>query len=535
MSNGILGRKEAMKKLMLKTITLVMTLLISVAGLNGIAMADYTPLNTAEVGAGANIAEDYLPGLLLDNFNDSGSLNLWYGQTATFGTDGSCTGHSMRDGDVELGNTGYSLRLDYDVSTPGSYAGYYTNLDGADLSSYNYLSIWVRGQGSGQYFKIEIHHENFDAGQAAGYNDNYSAQVYVTDYLDGGVNPDWQKVVIPLDAFTNIHDWTNMGEIVIVFEEAQSTANGSPTIGTIYVDNISFGQQFLGFVRLDHYGDIEARNALGGLTAYVPSDGSRGSAGFVAAPKHVTANALQFNFNGMSAATDRYFSTYSIFGGGEDGSTESTHDFSAYDQLSYWIKGDIGDEYGIRAELASPGRACYRYMLDAVTVNWTRHTIPLGEFMTSDTGGTPSGDPVDPAQLIKSAFVYNYWLHSFGGVDTGTVYIDDVQFEVSGHTPDTTVPTQPSTPVLLPGTGMVTVTVTADSRAQDPSMEHVRFEYYHTGWRTIDYDYNTDDSTYSATWYTGRLNPETTYPVRAVAVDSVYNIAESGETDFVKP
>lgn len=158
------------------------------------------------------------------------------------------------DSKIRVGETGSSLRLDYDIDstltymrefpdTPyyiydydtdsiigfasevphTSYNGFYFLLNNANLKDYKYLIFYVKGdplQGFTRKFIVEL--KNID-----------QADKFLVD----GVSSSWQKVVIPLGMFKRIGEWRKMTELTIVFNE-----NVTRKTGTIYLDNIYFAQ-----------------------------------------------------------------------------------------------------------------------------------------------------------------------------------------------------------------------------------------------------------------------------------------------------
>ena len=195
-------------------IILVVVSMMAGGVMPGIASTD----QTKDVSASGTVP--FSPGPLLDDFRGAG-VNLWRIGTGTFKSkppaqkaEGFCIASYADNPGTTFGRSGYSLKLDYDVSNfvientkyYGSFSGYYSKLGGANISSYKYLSFWVKGAAGGEYFKVELKNNVANA------NRNHAA-VYVTDYLDGGVTNDWQKVTIPLDAFANINNWTSIKEM----------------------------------------------------------------------------------------------------------------------------------------------------------------------------------------------------------------------------------------------------------------------------------------------------------------------------------
>ena len=58
-------------------------------------------------------------------------------------------------------------------------------------------------------------------------------------YIISGITDEWQKFAIPFEKFRTISDWSSMNELVIVFDDI----NTSPKVGSIYVDQISVSQE----------------------------------------------------------------------------------------------------------------------------------------------------------------------------------------------------------------------------------------------------------------------------------------------------
>ncbi|MBI1869631.1 MAG: hypothetical protein HYS07_00385 [Chlamydiae bacterium] len=115
------------------------------------------------------------------------------------------------------------LRLQYDVESPqGGYNGFWTRLNGIDLTSFDKLKFWARGdikEGFTKTFKIELK------------NSSYTSFVYVS-----GVTSKWKEFVIPLKNFQGILKVSKADEWVIVFEDRIS----NPKVGTLYFDDFTF-------------------------------------------------------------------------------------------------------------------------------------------------------------------------------------------------------------------------------------------------------------------------------------------------------
>ena len=389
-------------------------------------------------------------GPLLDDFRFATPLNLWSVSTSTFSSSSMvpppanaiCTASYTDDPAITYGGSGYSLKLVYNVSDPGSYAGYSSQLGGANLTSLGTppitctaISFYVKGASTTnpEFFKIQLKNKstNLTPYGATQYYRN-TASVYITDYLDGGVTTTWQKVIIPFDNFTNLDGWTSMKEFVIVFENSQCTANGSPTNGTIYIDDITFETSAVNTVRIDHFGhkgkddhgnDIPGANALGGN---IGSGGSGGTGGTVNAFADATnyylyKYGLRLEYN----VTTGYAYTFLIFGGGQDidpnpvtnqsGWISIPHDFSAYNYLFFRIraKSDTENPEMMKIELADNDGSKVVY-INGITTDWLPYKLPLSGFAS------------DKHSIQKLTFTFE---GGRIGDKVGTVFIDSVEFE----------------------------------------------------------------------------------------------------------
>lgn len=119
---------------------------------------------------------------------------------------------------------GYSIRLDYDVlSKNPAFNGFWMGLGGIDLSDYDTLGFWVRGDEKSGFttrFKLELKN-------AFGEKDTYCVR---------DIGPEWKEVTLDIKKNVNPIDWSNMTELVIVFDDIVSTKKE----GSIYIDHFVF-------------------------------------------------------------------------------------------------------------------------------------------------------------------------------------------------------------------------------------------------------------------------------------------------------
>jgi hypothetical protein len=154
---------------------------------------------------------------------------------------------AVPDEGFTYGSHGYSARIDFNVKNLGEYAFYWMKLGKElpgkhkasatlDLTDYDYLSFWVKSGMNGGNIKIELH-QDIDGNGIFEFGRDITSYVYANAFLkEGRVTREWQKVVVPLEDFTKITDWSKMIELVLVFENKSGN-----TVGTVYIDDVMFG------------------------------------------------------------------------------------------------------------------------------------------------------------------------------------------------------------------------------------------------------------------------------------------------------
>jgi len=398
---------------MIKRVLQIAATMALILPLYGIVFAGVD--QTAGVTVNSVVQEPITPGPVLDDFNDGGILNNWGYNTGSFASSGASCVDSRDATSPQEG--AFCLKLDYNVSTSGSYAGYFSQLGGKDLSGYTSISFWVKGTVGRELFKIELKNNSASP-------DRNHAAVYITDYLDGGVTTSWQQVTIPFHNFVNLDSWSSTKELVFVFENYQSGVNGSPLQGTIYIDKISFGTTTANEVRIDYFGDKIGNCALGGnigdmQPSPTPPAPQYYTHSFITNEYVSSPGALASSYN---ATSDPWGGQFIIFGGGDSGWTEIPHDFSAYNYVTLYVKAKSATENPKILKVEMVDRASSPFpavFLRFITTSWQKYTIPLIAFAG-----------LDKKNLRKMTFVYEDWrIVGDGGSKTGVLYIDNIQFE----------------------------------------------------------------------------------------------------------
>ncbi len=187
-----------------------------------------------EVGKKAMVANKATKGaqgsssIFLDDFDTGEKPNKMGGDSGTWNKDAEdlTQGCVMSfDGITRYGEKGFSLKLDYDVDSPNAaYCGYWSKLEGKNLSKCKSLVFYAKGDDTEGYttkFTIEL--------KGAKQSSKYTVT---------GLNNSWKIFRIPLSEFKEIKDWASMKEFVITFDDITVTNKQ----GGIYIDEIYFSE-----------------------------------------------------------------------------------------------------------------------------------------------------------------------------------------------------------------------------------------------------------------------------------------------------
>jgi hypothetical protein len=131
-----------------------------------------------------------------------------------------------KSSEIRRGDHGQGLVLDY--RKEAGWCGWYTLLNNIDITPYNTLSFWVKGEKGG---------EKFDIGLADGRMQDLEIDAFflgcVTSFVpDGFVSTEWKEVKVPLARASSEIDMTRMGSMVLWFKYGGE--------GRIYLEDIKF-------------------------------------------------------------------------------------------------------------------------------------------------------------------------------------------------------------------------------------------------------------------------------------------------------
>ena len=291
------------------------------------------------------------PYLLVDDFADTDPLNVLDGDSGPYGSDSGSSILVHHDEDY--------VWLDYDVSATSSYAGYYSLLKGANLTPYNAVTFMIKGATGGEKARVGLRDNSLN-----------ETKIVIGEYLPGGITTSWQRVTIPLVAFTRVTDCSGMENFNVDFENRIDSGTG-----TIYLDDIKFEYIPLVPVVVDNFNDMTGENGLGGSlwawsgggasinTAYDQTNrlGDSG-AGYRISYSNVTSSAWALAVMDLTGL-----------------------DASNYETVSFYIKGADGGEQPNIYLVSKKGDTEMRGFVDiedyiTVTTPWKRVNIPLEAF-----------------------------------------------------------------------------------------------------------------------------------------------------------
>ncbi|MBN1270318.1 MAG: hypothetical protein JXB04_12075 [Kiritimatiellae bacterium] len=159
------------------------------------------------------------------------NINGAYGAFSPSSDEMTYTTVETLDDAVKHGQSGSSMRLDYNVEKSGTFNGFWMKMGPAesgnefDASKATALTFWVKADpqvGIPKAVKVEV---KGDPGTRIG-------RQYIKD-----LTADWKKIVLPLQTYADQGvDLTKLNEIVVVFESSVAAPGAK---GRIWIDSIA--------------------------------------------------------------------------------------------------------------------------------------------------------------------------------------------------------------------------------------------------------------------------------------------------------
>jgi hypothetical protein len=198
---------------------------VKTSGASAAAVSQSATFEKIPTGSALNVSDSSQ--LVIADFNKGEKPNNLNGDYGAWNKDpGDATqGCDIAyEKDDALGSEdGSALQINYDVESPNpAYNGIWMKLNGQNASAYNTLTFYVRGEGWNNFTK-RIKLELKDASETS-------------PYMIAGITDKWRKIEVPFKQFRKIKDWSSLSELVIVFDDI----NSSPKQGTVLIDQIAF-------------------------------------------------------------------------------------------------------------------------------------------------------------------------------------------------------------------------------------------------------------------------------------------------------
>jgi len=338
-----------------------------------------------EVDAGLRLSGETV---IVDNFNQKKSTNALGGENQSF-FERSKDDASLSFSNDDASDRGHSLKISYNVTEPGSYAGYLTRLEGFDFRGYQALTFKVKGLAEGEDIRVGLRDGS-----------GHESKVFLTDYLVKKNPTGWGEVTVPLAAFR--------GTVLKGIENLSfSVEHRISSTGTVLLDDIEFHRELVS-IMVDDFEREDRKNHLGRDLWTMAS----GAAAINGGHTRGSPNGIYMISYGGNIGLNRLYATEvkSYAGWGTD---LGGIDCSRCDTLSFDIRGARGGENP--SVYLSDGN--FRWGVETawyarVTDDWLRVVIPMSDFRQNG---------VDTTHLTKLQLVFE------GIKMSGTIYIDNIR------------------------------------------------------------------------------------------------------------
>ncbi len=459
----------------------------------------------------------YSNSLYIDNFNDSSSPNLRSGSYASHQWGGGTSSLSYLENNA-FGNNGYSLQYTYNLFDNDDGAMFWMNLQESppgtiittDLTLYDYLSFWVKGEVGGEVVRITMKERT---------TVQESSWVDIRNYIPGGiVTTSWQKVVIPLAAlrFTNMAE-TDVG--AIIFKTEYTNYGLSFFSGIIYLDEIilSTGASpiYIDTMEVDElilttWGvDINALtyDIFTGSNAGVPGSYSRKTNTIETDKTNYLGQASYKLEQGRPNITGSGYAVWML--------SPTGLDVSACNNIQFQIKSAWNRSIyrGPVIHLDDAGYNDFEYMPIALNSSWQEVNLDLNGYGTD---------------LNKSSLL-NFKLATEWDRDLNNLFwVDEIKF-TDNISPQSPTNIRVNGNVLTNNSqflinNKISATVFSNETF-DSSLEGVMAEYRKNNgiWKLIGIDYNTDKKDFTNSWTASGFFSTDKIDIRVSSIDSSTN------------
>ncbi len=175
-----------------------------------------------------------IPPIIVDNFDEGSTEGVFNERKTTLGTyQGTWAKRPAwsliaKSEEHRRGDSGLGQRLEW--QNAGGWCGWYTLLNGLDVTDYNALTFWIKGEKGGERFDIGLSDMQM---QELDISAKYVGAV--SFFLEDEVTTEWQKVKIPLSRLGADIDMSSLGSLVF-----WCRYNSSGKSSVIYMDDVMF-------------------------------------------------------------------------------------------------------------------------------------------------------------------------------------------------------------------------------------------------------------------------------------------------------
>ena len=447
----------------------------------------FTP--TPTITRTPTITPTYIPGSMIDDFEDGNNINAYGGTWYTYGDAGNSGASVIYPSGAAapvaggpgpsafaLHLTGTVVHLSGGYGSPAAYVSTDLGAAGAEKDFTSCLGFRFAVSGDNRYYKIELLP---DSGINTGYN-NYKYTFYASNV--------WQTLQVPFSAFTQAVGWGTvvpMGTVLQKIKTIRWSTASYPISGSQYdfsfsLDNLevygcglatptftAIPTPIVPMNIIDTCDHINGANMWGGSWYSYDDSANSGASTVWPISGNFQMSAPGFDSTGYAArltGTVRQFSyAYPFIGMGTG--FGGVKDFSTCAGVRFWYKND-GKQYYVKVQCESSinvGYNYYRYSIPPSAV-WTQLSIPISSFTQASGWGTT----VDRGLYFQKVTDMQFQTDSFPGAGLSwstDLWIDNPEvygcYNVPTITPTLTQTlTSTNTPAVPTATRTKTITPT---------------------------------------------------------------------------
>ena len=342
--------------------------------------------------------------LLVDDFNAERSTNLLGGAFGSYASPGSryvelslidvpaMTVSAAKSSDIERNR---ALLIQYDVTRPGAYGGFWSSIGDVDLAQYSTLDFSVKANDVVPAVKVGVRNLAGIEGAA-----------YISTYAQPGRRDGWWDISIPLTALQGLPDLHSPDVLFFAFHHQDNSGAGQLWIDDIRLEKAPYAQ-------IADFEQNSERSLIGGNYEVAQSGAAALSVGTMKDLVEKENTVLRLSYGG-SIGKDYGLEHGGFSYAGWNAELKGMN-AAGFTHLALRIRGEKGgetpniylndgiDRYPMRAK-----------ELPEITREWQTWRLPLDHF---------ANNGIDITHLVVMEMVFEWQEQS------GTIYVDDIKFE----------------------------------------------------------------------------------------------------------